>query len=147
MTKTDYEAVKALYEEPGTLAYMHSFFEGDDEEAFFDSYVKHMYRFYDFGMYVLEEKETGAVIGHVGLGMAENETGDPVVTLGYVTGSSWRRKGIAYWACVKILTYAKEVLELDRIDIQVHPENVPSIALARKLEHAFPGFARLFLAK
>ena len=37
-------------------------------------------------------------------------------------------------------------LELEQIYIQVHPENVPSIRLARKLERDFPGFVRLTLA-
>ena len=46
----DYEAVRALYEEPGMLAYMPSFFPAEEPEAYFESYVKNMYRFYDFGM-------------------------------------------------------------------------------------------------
>ena len=125
---------------------MHSFFETDDDRAFFESYVEHMYRFYDFGMYALEEKETGKIIGHVGLGLTENASGDPMVTLGYVIASKYRKRGIAYKACTKILTYAKNSLELEQIYIQVHPENMPSIALGRRLEKEFPGFVRLSLA-
>ena len=146
MKKEDFEAVKALYDEPGTLRYMNSFFETDDDEAFFFSYVENMYRFYDFGMYVLEDKSTGAITGHVGLGVAENEDGDPVVTLGYVIGSVYRRKGMAYWACRSVLSYAQKELQLEQVEIQVHPENAPSVALARRLEKEFPGFVRLFLA-
>ena len=71
MTVDDYEAVRALYEEPGMLAYMPSFFPAEEPEAYFESYVKNMYRFYDFGMYVLEDARTGRIIGHVGLGVED----------------------------------------------------------------------------
>ena len=72
----DYEAVRALYEEPGMLAYMPSFFPAEEPEAYFESYVKNMYRFYDFGMYVLEDARTGRIIGHVGLGVEDSEDPD-----------------------------------------------------------------------
>lgn len=147
MTGADFQAVKALYDEPGTLDYMKSFFETDDDDrAFFDSYVANMYRFYDFGMYVIEDKVTGCVTGHVGLGITEDAEGEPLVTLGYVTGSKYRRKSQAYWACRSVLFYAQNELQLERVDIQVHPDNTPSIRLARKLERDFPGFVRLSLA-
>ena len=69
----DYEAVRALYEEPGMLAYMPSFFPAEEPEAYFESYVKNMYRFYDFGMYVLEDARTGRIIGHGGGRTAQTE--------------------------------------------------------------------------
>jgi len=146
MNVGDFEAVKALYDEPGTLRYMNSFFETDDDEAFFRSYVENMYRFYDFGMYVLEDKMTGADVGHVGLGVAEDKNKEPVVTLGYVICANYRRRGLAYRACRSVLSYAQNDLQLERVEIQVHPENEPSIGLARKLEKDFPGFVRLSLA-
>ena len=76
MTVDDYEAVWALYEEPGMLAYMPSFFPAEEPEAYFESYVKNMYRFYDFGMYVLEDARTGRIIGHVGLGVEDGTESD-----------------------------------------------------------------------
>lgn len=76
MTVDDYEAVRALYEEPGMLAYMPSFFPAEEPEAYFESYVKNMYRFYDFGMYVLEDARTGRIIGHVGLGVEDGTESD-----------------------------------------------------------------------
>lgn len=45
MTVDDYEAVRALYEEPGMLAYMPSFFPAEEPRTYFESYVKNMYRF------------------------------------------------------------------------------------------------------
>ena len=35
-----------------------------------------MYRFYDFGMYVLEDARTGRIIGHVGLGVEDGTESD-----------------------------------------------------------------------
>ena len=146
MKKEDLAAVKALYDEPGALRYMNSFFETDDDEVFFISYVANMYRFYDFGMYVLEDKSTGVIVGHVGLGMTEDDKGEPMVTLGYVIASAYRRQGLAYRASVRVLDYAQKELQLEWVGVQVHPENEPSIALAKRLERDFPGFVRLFLA-
>ena len=76
MTVDDYEAVRALYEEPGTLTYMPSFFPAEEPRTYFESYVKNMYRFYDFGMYVLEDVRTGKIIGHVGLGVEDGTDSD-----------------------------------------------------------------------
>lgn len=147
MQAEDYEAVHALYEDREALRYMDSFFRGEDHRDFFESYVKNMYRFYDFGMYVLVEKATGTIVGHVGLDVTEDETGEPAVTLGYLTARDWRRKGLALRACREILRYAKEKLGLERVQIRVHPANEPSLGLARRLSEEFPGFAVLSLAK
>ncbi len=54
----DYEAVRALYEEPGMLRLYALLFPAEEPEAYFESYVKNMYWFYDFGMYVLEDART-----------------------------------------------------------------------------------------
>jgi len=149
MAADDYEAVHALYKEPGALDYMESFFTGEDEEGFFESYVNNMYRFYDFGMYVVQEKEAGRIVGHVGLGIMEGTDGEPSVTLGYIISESYRRKGTALWACQKVLDYAKDSLYLDKVEIRIHPMNGASMALGKKLEKEYPGFAAvlpLFLA-
>lgn len=140
MTLEDYEAVHTLYDEEGALRFMDSFFKGNDHRAFFESYVRNMYRFYDFGMYVLEEKETGRIVGHAGLDVEEGADGEAAVTLGYLLSEDMQGKGIAFDACCRILQYAKEDLQLSGVEIRIRPENVKSAALAQRLTAIFPGF-------
>ena len=154
MKKEDFEAVHAMYEDQEAVRYMPSFFSGRDHRAFFDSYVDHMYRFYDFGMYVLEEKKTKELLGHVGLDVTEDAAGKPVVSLGYLIRRPFRGQGLAVWAGSRILSYAREVLELDQVYIRVHRDNIASLAAAKKLSGLFPDLVRLeiteppvFLAK
>ena len=158
----DYEAVRALYEEPGTLTYMPSFFPAEEPEAYFESYVKFMYRFYDFGMYVLEDARYGKIIGHAGLGVEDGEDsskvgrnggevvvagGMPVkeqadarITLGYVISAPYRHKGLATLACRKILLYARDSLYLDHVWIRVAQRNGGSLAVAHHLQQLFGDF-------
>ena len=112
----DYEAVRALYEEPGMLAYMPSFFPAEEPEAYFESYVKNMYRFYDFGMYVLEDARTGRIIGHVGLGVEDSEDPDGRET---------------------------ERIEEARLWTRVDQRNSASLAVARRLQQQFGDFIKV----
>ena len=145
MKKEDFEAVHSMYGEPEALRYMPSFFSGEDHRAFFNSYVDHMYQFYDFGMYVLEHPVTGELIGHVGLDVTETGTGNASVCLGYLIRRPWQGRGLAFLASLRVLQYARDTLKLSRVEICVHPENQASLAVAAKLSGAFGDF--VFLAK
>ena len=52
-------------------------------------------------------------------------------------GSQHRRRGYGYEAAKEILTYAGEVLGLDKIYIFINPKNQASAALAKKLGFCF----------
>ena len=148
MTGEDYEAVQRLYEEPGMLAYMPSFFPAEEPEGYFESYIKNMYRFYDFGMYVLVDMQTGKIIGHAGLGVEEGTDGcgqeaegaEARITLGYAISAPYRRKGLAALACREILLYARDSLYLDRVWIRIDERNLASLAVAQQLRQQFGAF-------
>ena len=148
MTAEDYHAVLDLYKDPMDLEYMDSFFPEEGQKDFFESYVNNMYRFYGFGMYVIEDASTGKIIGHAGLGVEDAEgSGEARVTLGYLVRRDLRARGIAFYACRAILTYARDQFCLEEVCIRVHEANEASWRTARKLQREFGAFVRVMILK
>lgn len=108
------------------------------------AYIAHMYRLYEFGMWLVFERRTGELIGRAGLEWMKTEDGQrtPRVELGYAVAPECRRMGYAYEVCRKILEYASGTLGIMDIYLRAAPDNAASLGLARKLgfeEHAAPG--------
>ncbi|MBQ4523615.1 MAG: GNAT family N-acetyltransferase [Lachnospiraceae bacterium] len=70
------------------------------------------------------------LIGQIGITSYENG-----LELSYILHPDYQRKGIAFSFCEKVLTYAKEELGVDSLDIRIHPDNLPSRKLAEKLQN------------
>lgn len=103
-----------------------------------------MYGFYQYGLWLVYEKSTQKLIGRVGI---ENREIDGILRqeLGYVIGKNYQHKGYAYEAAKAVLKYAKEELFLDEMFICVQKDNIPSIALAKKLGFTRYGEAQEFV--
>lgn len=90
------------------------------------------YRHDGFGLWAMESKETGELLGDCGLvyqmvdGVREVEVG------WHVARSHWRR-GLATEAAAVCRDFAFGELGLDRIISLIRPENVPSRRVAEKL--------------
>ena len=67
----------------------------------------------------------------VDYGTGYDENGE--IMLSYFLGNNFRSMGYAQEACGKILEYAREELEFDRIVAVIAPDNLPSIRLAVSL--------------
>ena len=105
--------------------------EGMPDEKFtqyISDYRKNSYKFLGFGLWLLELKSTGKVIGIAGIDRQEN--GD--FELGYYIDEAYRRQGYAYEACEKILSM-KEELGAPEVTIRIKEDNVASLKLAEKL--------------
>ena len=87
------------------------------------SYIACQYRFYECGLWALEERATGKIVGKAGITDGE---------LGYHIYSEYRRRGFGEEACRAILSWAKKE-GLDRISVRIKPDNTPSLLLAEKL--------------
>lgn len=102
-----------------------------DDEAFKNyiiEYRKNSYKFLGFGLWLLEIKETGKVIGMAGIDRQKN--GD--FELGYYIDEAYRRQGYACEACKKILSM-KEELDVEDICVRIKANNEASLGLASKL--------------
>ena len=98
----------------------------ENEETFFN-YISINYRFFDYGIWALEDRYTGDFIGMAGLYL-KNDSGR--YFLSYFINPAYRNKGYAYEASKAIIkmTY-KEV----KPAIEIKKGNIASIKLAEKL--------------
>lgn len=131
MILTDVPEFYRIYEDEAVLKYMEPLYENpDEEEKYTQDYINQIYRFYEYGIWTVIEKATGQVLGKAGL-EPQKENGFP--DLGFVIESKKRGLGYAYEACYSILNYAKKELGLSKIQARVHPDNIASVSLLKKL--------------
>lgn len=130
MTQEDLEALYEIYAGEGITQYMEGLYENPEKEReYIRDYIKYVYAFYEYGMWIVEEKETGRIIGRAGIEPMEGKN-----ELGYVIGRPWQRQGYAYEVCQAVLEYMQQrVKGCEEISSRVHIENAASIALLEKL--------------
>ncbi len=133
-----------LYDTLSDCPYLEPLYPYEKELEFTKNYIKNMYVFYQYGLWLVYEKSTQKLIGRVGI---ENRQIDGILRqeLGYVIGKDYQHKGYAYEAAKAVLKYAKEELFLDELFICVQKDNIPSIGLAEKLGFTLYGEAGEFM--
>lgn len=129
---SDMDDLFALYQGEGITDYIEPLYERSQEEVYTENYVNHMYYFYGYGMWVIRDIKTGALIGRAGIEHRSVDT-ETLMELGYVVGKKFQRQGYGYEVCNAILDYATEQLCMEELHCFIHPDNDPSIMLARKL--------------
>lgn len=80
-----------------------------------------------FGLWAVEEKATGALLGRIGCHYPE---GFPAFEIGYVLGQSAQGKGYAREAVLASLRFARETLGRTEITSIIRPANAASIRVA-----------------
>lgn len=93
-----------------------------------------------YGMFALESKATGELIGRVGFLEPE---GWPGFELGWVLARPFWGQGYAYEAAVAARDYAWGPLGRDRLISLIRPDNKPSIRLAERLGERLAGEVEL----
>lgn len=78
----------------------------------------------------------GALAGIIALGGID--AFNRCAELGYSLDAGFRGRGLATRACRALVDHAFHKLKLHRVEVRIHPENHPSLALARRL-----GFRRV----
>lgn len=130
-TTDDVDAFYQIYKEAAITEYMEDLYADRNEEiAYIQDYIKKVYHFYGYGIWTIEEKKSGQIIGRAGISWRE---GFDLPELGFVIGVPWQRKGYAYEVCTAILTYAKEELGMERMQALVMKGNEKSAGLCEKL--------------
>lgn len=130
MTEADLDALYGIYAEKSVTRYMEGLFEDPEEERrYITDYRRYVYEFYEYGMWLAEEKESGYVIGRVGF-----EPQEDGCELGYVIGKAWQKKGYALELCTAAIEYMRRTQEhLEEIVSRVHRENTASKKLLERL--------------
>lgn len=131
ITVEDVDALYEIYADPSVTAYMENLYADPEEErAYTRDYIKNHYGFFEFGMWIIEDRQTGRIIGRAGLDMvAEKENPQ----LGFVVRKEYQRKGYAFEVCRAILAYAHEELGFPVVEASCDADNVASINILCKL--------------
>ncbi len=127
----DLDRFYEIYAQDGMTDFLEPLFEEyEKEETYIQSYIDHVYSFYGYGMWSIVDKVSGVVIGRAGVEYKEEQDG---LELGYLIEKSYQRKGYASEVCNAIVKYVLEHLEVTKIYSYIHPDNVASVNLCKKL--------------
>lgn len=136
------EDIPAVMQEEGDREADQVFYTADRMQE----YIKNQYGFYQYGLWALVEKESGAIIGKAGVqnGASEALAGDgmaggeetPWLELGYHVFKPYRKKGYATEACREIQHYVKEQLDC-ALYAKIDPSNEASIRVAESCGFQF----------
>lgn len=130
-TPEDVDDFFRIYSDPAITKYMEGLYpEPEQEKQYIREYIEKVYAFYEFGVWTVVERKSGAVIGRAGFAFREGYA-DP--ELGFIIGVPWQRKGYAEEVCLAILDYGWRALGFDRVQALVEPGNEVSLRLCGKL--------------
>lgn len=131
ITEEDIDDLYKIYEDKSVTEYMEDLFEDRQEELNYIRYtIDKQYRFYEFGMWIVEDLLTGEVIGRAGIDIREGYE-DPEV--GFVIKKEYRNKGLAYEVMSWIVEYARESLSINELNAFADKRNEKSVKLLKKL--------------
>jgi ribosomal-protein-alanine N-acetyltransferase len=81
--------------------------------------------------YTVEDRETGRIVGDVGLSLADPEPN--VIKVGYTTAPEFQGAGYATEAIRALVDYAFDTLGADAVRVHASAANAPSIRVAEKV--------------
>ena len=129
----DLDDLFALYAQPGITDYTEPLYDRPREEQYTRDYIEKMYRFYGYGMWLVCDRESGALIGRAGF--SHQDLGDEIVLeMGYIIGVPYQRQGYATEVCEKLVEFARANLsDFGTLNCFVEPGNTASHGLMEKL--------------
>ena len=131
MTVEDLKSLYLLYDDEQVQKFVGLLYEDPDEElAYMEQYIETVYPFFGYGMWIVEEKETGMTIGRAGFNFREFYEG---MELGYLIGKEFRNKGYATEVCRAIVDYVKEEFHPDEIRSLTTKDNSSSKKVLEKV--------------
>lgn len=136
MTLEDLDDLYRLYQGKGITKYMEGLYEREKEEEYTKAYIKNVYRFYGYGMWLAIDRKNGQLIGRAGLNNL-NLHGEPALEMGYVVGEEFQNQGYATELCQAILAFARKNTGFERVQCLIHRDNRISIHLVQNLGFAW----------
>ena len=131
LTLNDAEFIYRLVNDPSWLRFIgdKNVHDLDGARRYLREGPLDMYERFGFGMYRVEERDTGAPAGMCGLIKRDTL---PDADVGYAFLPEFRGKGYAFEAASAVLAYGHRVFGLQRILAIVSPDNAGSIRVLEK---------------
>ncbi|MCM1467566.1 MAG: GNAT family N-acetyltransferase [Alistipes sp.] len=127
----DIEALKRIYDDEDNVKYIPKMGGLEEEKEKMAAYIRCMYGYYGYGLWVIEDTVTGCLIGRAGIEHREID-GEDYYELAYLVKKEYRRKGYGYRAAQMALEFAKQY-GMERVITYIHEKNIPSVRLSEKL--------------
>ncbi len=127
----DLDPYAGMIGDPETMRYYPRPYTLEEARDFIERNVAR-YRANGFGLWVVEERGTGAFLGDCGMAVSLVEGIPEVEVIWHVVKDRWRQ-GIATEAAGAVREHAFRAIGLRRLVALVRPDNEPSKGVARKL--------------
>lgn len=130
-TMDDLDGIHEVLSDPVSMQYYPAPFTREQSRRWIEWNLGH-YRDSGHGLWVLETKDTGELVGDCGL-IPQTVDGQREVEVGWHVRRDRQRQGLATEAARECVRYAFEELGRTRLISLIRPENVPSRRVAEKL--------------
>ena len=136
-TEDDLDSLYEIYEDDEIKKFVEPLYEDRKmEQQYIRDYIANQYRFHEYGLWAVIQKETGTLIGRAGFSFRE---GYDIPELGYVIGRKYRNTGYAKEALCAIVSYGMEELGLREYMAFTDSRNKASVKLLESLGFAKSG--------
>ena len=131
ITLDDIDRLYEIYSNEDVVKYIENLYESKEEEIRFTmDYILNQYRFYEYGMWIVESVKTGEIIGRAGI---FDRVDQEYKEIGFVFAKEYWGMGYAKETLKAIINYAHEEFEIDTLIAHVMSANVRSKRLLESL--------------
>lgn len=127
-----------MYAKSGVKEYVEPLYEYAEEKEFTESYIKNMYGFYGYGLWLIFDAKTGKLMGRAGFSHREID-GDNKVELGYIIDADYQSRGHGAAICELLLELGRDRWDFEDVFICCEQDNERSNKIALKLGFKFYG--------
>ena len=120
--------------DPVTLKYFVRTDTKEESELSFERFKNNL-ELHEFGLWAVEEKETGNFMGFIGLSekFIEGVSFTPCIEIGWRLDKEFWGRGYATEGALEVLRFAQEELKIDQIYSYTARINTPSINVMKKI--------------
>jgi RimJ/RimL family protein N-acetyltransferase len=131
MNTADLDFLASILGDPEVMRHYPAPLNRSESEAWLGR-VQSCYARAGHGFWLVERLVDGEKVGQIGL-LPKEINGKPEVEVAYMVHRPFWRQGIAAEVAAACRDHAFDALGLSRVVSMIHPDNAPSLAVARKL--------------
>lgn len=127
----DLQAMLLIYNDKNTMRYIPNANHSWNKYELEKKYLHHSAHYpYGYGLFVIEEKQSGQVIGEAGLFNSFDNVNN--LELGYIIDRQFWRQGFGFEVCTALVNHAFTKLQCTQVRARMYDTNLASIYLAQK---------------